>query len=154
MLLKPRYLNGLRAEAVARQGLTNRQLKLLPLMAEGLPTKRITARNWSIDVKSGRYSGTSHVLDRLPGYRQRQVVRIGRDPNWSDIVLDREERVSGQHTVIRLGRGGWQIMDYGGGRGSSNKTYVGTRAIHPNEWTPISQHDTIRIANVEISLVP
>jgi hypothetical protein len=110
-------------------------------------------RSWKIEVRSGQYAGTSHVLERLQGYQSKRTVQIGRDPNWADIVLDREEKVSSQHAVLRLGRGGWQIMDYGGGRGSSNKTYVDGRALVPGQWHTVTTKSQIRIAGVEMQLV-
>lgn len=123
--------------------------------ASPLAAGRLSAtRNWKIQVLSGHYAGTSHVVDRLPGYKEKQLITIGRDPVWSNLTLDSEERVSNQHALIRSGARGWEIKDYGGGRGSSNKTYLNGRAIKPGFWQVIGPKDAIAIANVKIQLVP
>lgn len=116
------------------------------------PKVRSAARGWRISIMSGAHAGTSHTLERLKGFNNARVIRIGREAGWPDVLLDREDRVSSRHAEIRLHKGRWQIRDYGGGRGSTHKTRVGGKAIPPMRWVVISVPAKIHVANVELRL--
>ena len=117
-----------------------------PMVAKNLSA----ARGLRIEILSGANKGKSHVLERLPNFRKHRGIQIGRDPNWSDVVLDQDERVSNKHAVVRLTPKGWQIMDYGGGKGSSNKTLVNGKILVPGTWYPIQISQKFQVANVGI----
>src|SRR6476661_48007 len=64
-----------------------------------------------------RAQGSDRTLPAGPSYT------IGRDPK-SDIVVD-EDRVSGQHAVLKLDRGSWVLED----TGSTNGTFVASQKV-------------------------
>lgn len=120
-----------------------------PLAAAGASA----ARNWAVEVRSGRSAGESRLLGRIGRFSAHGVVQIGRDPNWADIVLSEDERVSAHHAILRLRGGRWQLCDYGGGRGSRNGTRLGGRRLPPRRWVGLSAPAVIHVANVELRLV-
>jgi len=111
-----------------------------------------SVRNWKIKVMTGAYAGSEHVVGRLPGYQSRKEIRIGRKLQWADIPLDQDERVSNQHAKLRVSGKGWEIMDYGGGKGSSNKIFVNKKAIPPGQWVAVKEGSMLHLGNVGLKL--
>ncbi len=104
-------------------------------------------------VMSGNHSGTTIRLSAGVEFRTTGRFRIGRDPDWADLALVRDVSVSRQHCFVELTNGTVYVRDWGsGGKGSSNKTMVGSVHSAPNRPVALALGQTFRVGDTNISL--
>lgn len=91
----------------------------------------------TLHVTSGPSAGRTFRLDK-------QIVTVGRSPT-SDILLP-DERVSGNHAIVKLTPAGLQVHDLH----STNGTYVNDTAI---DSARLRDGDRLRLGNTELLFV-
>lgn len=99
---------------------------------------------WKIIVRIPDGRSKSRALGDIAGFRRDQMIKIGRDPNWADIVLPRETQASGRHCVLRLNAGRIEVQD----NDSSNGTRINSQRIASKTWVPLPPSGHFHAADV------
>ncbi|WP_298849003.1 FHA domain-containing protein [uncultured Ruegeria sp.] len=105
---------------------------------------------WQLVVLDGPDRGKSIEFRKVADLLSTHQIKIGRDPNWSDLALSRSEKTSGQHCVLRVEKkGALYIRDMG----SSNGTWTGGRRVGPEKWVPLAADGRFRVGNARIAVL-
>jgi len=106
-----------------------------------------------IVVKTGFHKGNVLNISTNSNFIKTGEIKIGRDSDWADLILEQDTQVSGKHCILKLQNNRLEICDLGSsGTGSSNGTSVNENKLTPNEWKPIRLNDAIHVADVFLSL--
>lgn len=103
---------------------------------------------------NGAQKGLTIRFGNISTFQKSKVIRIGGDPDWSDLRLPNDSKVSKQHCVLMVRSEGVNLMDYGqGGKGSTNGTTLHGRKLSPNRWKVVGNADHFYVTNIKIRLV-
>lgn len=107
---------------------------------------------WRLKFVSGAYAGRSVELGRIPGFSDRQTLRIGRGKDWATVVLP-DPHVSARHCMLRLQGDQVQIRDGAGpGQPSANGTYLQGRRIPGDVWVPLALDRVFAVGGTRMTL--
>jgi len=85
-------------------------------------------------------------LAQIGSFRSSKTIKIGRDPNWADLVLPANSRASAKHCILSVQNGTLKLLD----NNSSNGTFWGGKRLEPKMWVPLSGKDKFQAADVKI----
>ncbi len=105
----------------------------------------VTTKHWRLTVISGQHKGSAEKLAN--------VLKIGRETAWADLVLNKEQLVSSRHCIIERRGSGLVVSDVGtDGRGSKNGTTINGSMIPRGTWKSLGNRDVLGVANVKIRI--
>lgn len=107
-----------------------------------------------LDILKGPHKGQTVALAEGRNFAKQGIFRIGRDPAWADLVLDKDPRISSRHCILSFRNGQLTITDGNGeGRASTNGISVAGKPIDSGMTLRINIGAVISIGNSEIGIV-
>ncbi|WP_321501846.1 FHA domain-containing protein [Breoghania sp.] len=83
-----------------------------------------------VEIVAGPHKGQSALLASGRAFAKSGEFRIGRDPNWADLLLTGDTQVSSRHCIVWRRGDRLEIIDGAGtGKGSTNGTKIGTVTV-------------------------
>ncbi len=111
-------------------------------------------REWALRVSSGAHAGQTIRLATSETFRRKGHFKIGRDANWADLKLTREQGVSAHHCVLTVQNGQVVLRDYGrGGTGSSFGTFIHGQRVKKGGTANVGNADFFQVAEVRIDIL-
>jgi hypothetical protein len=108
---------------------------------------------WQLLFRGGSYGGKKSSLARITGFLERGEVRFGREKAWANVVMTRDERVSGRHCSLIVHNGKLYLRDGdGAGKPSSNGTWLAGRKLVPGETRAIENAQFFHIADIRVDI--
>ncbi|WP_456385745.1 FHA domain-containing protein [Profundibacter sp.] len=103
---------------------------------------------WTLIIRTPAGKSRAVQMGQISGFRKTKSVKIGRDPNWADLVLPADSRASAKHCVLSVQNGSLKLADYN----SSNGTVLGGKKLKPKTWVRLHGNEVIGIADIKIEV--
>lgn len=103
---------------------------------------------WKLIIRTPAGKSRTVRLGQISGFRKTRSVKIGRDPNWADLVLPADSRASAKHCILSEKNGNLNLADYN----SSNGTVLGRKKLKPKNWVRLHGNEVIRAADINIEV--
>lgn len=104
---------------------------------------------WRLIIESRDKKRKSIVLGKVPGFNSAQAIKIGRNPEWADLVLPDTSKASSKHCVLNLRSGNLHLADVG----STNGTFVSGKRIAKNNWINLKDITEFAAADVRFKII-
>lgn len=89
-------------------------------------------------------------LSQISSFRNTKTIKIGRDPNWADLVLPADSRASAKHCILSVRGGRLMLAD----NNSSNGTFLAGKRLKPKTWVPLSGTEEFKAADIKMQFQP
>jgi hypothetical protein len=103
---------------------------------------------WELVVQSADGRIKRDRLGNIASFRENGSVKIGRDPNWADLVLSANSHASARHCILRLKGRDMQLLD----NGSSNGTYLNGGKVAEKTWISLPNNAQFSAADVKFQI--